>query len=102
LRRLHRCAGGSTNFVLVPDHIAAKQGSYAQEHTGTTAVFLPPWPKEDNMADSNGSGVNALLGLILGAMAVFVVMAFAFGWMESGTKTAVKFDPPRVDAPISR
>ena len=53
---------------------------------------------EDYMADHSGS--NAMLGLIIGGVLVFVVLVFAFGWYPGGTRTAdVNISAPKIEAP---
>lgn len=50
------------------------------------------------MADNSGG--NALLGLILGGLVVFVAMAYAFGWYPGATKTAdIKIEMPKIETP---
>jgi len=50
------------------------------------------------MAD-NGGG-NAMLGLILGGLVVFVIMVFALGWGFQGQKTAsVNIEAPKINVP---
>jgi hypothetical protein len=46
------------------------------------------------MADDSGGG-NALLGLVVGGLLVFVVLVFAFGWGSNGTQT-VSVDAPKI------
>jgi hypothetical protein len=50
------------------------------------------------MAEDGGS--NALLGLLVGGLIVFVIVVFAFGWWPGGTRTAeVNINPPKITAP---
>ena len=50
------------------------------------------------MADDSGG--NAMLGLILGGLLVFVVLVFAFGWGFQGQKTAsVNIEAPKINVP---
>ncbi len=50
------------------------------------------------MADNSGS--NAMLGLIIGGILVFVVLVFAFGWYPGGTRTAdVNINAPKIEVP---
>jgi hypothetical protein len=51
------------------------------------------------MADGS-SGPSAILGVLIGAIIVIGIMAFAFGWFPGGTRTAdVKVEVPSVPAP---
>jgi hypothetical protein len=51
------------------------------------------------MADDN-SGSNTILGLLVGGLLVFVVIAFAFGWYPGATRTAeVNIKVPKVEVP---
>ncbi len=50
------------------------------------------------MADNSGG--NALLGLILGGLVVFVAMAYAFGWYPGAKQTAeIKIEIPKIEVP---
>jgi hypothetical protein len=50
------------------------------------------------MADN--SGTNTLLGLLVGGLIVFVVLAFAIGWWPNQTRTSeVNVNLPKVEAP---
>ena len=50
------------------------------------------------MADNSGS--NTLLGLLVGGLIVFVVLAFAIGWWPNQTRTSeVNVNLPKVEAP---
>jgi hypothetical protein len=50
------------------------------------------------MADNSGS--NTLLGLLVGGLIVFVVLAFAIGWWPNQTRTTeVNVNLPKVEAP---
>jgi hypothetical protein len=50
------------------------------------------------MADNSGS--NTLLGLLVGGLIVFVVLAFAIGWWPNQTRTSdVTINLPKVEAP---
>lgn len=50
------------------------------------------------MADNSGG--NALLGLVLGGLVVFVAMAYAFGWYPGASQTAsVKIEVPKISVP---
>jgi len=53
------------------------------------------------MADDGGG--NALLGLVLGGLVVFVILVFAFGWGFNGQKTAsVNIEAPKINTPVTR
>jgi hypothetical protein len=50
------------------------------------------------MADNSSS--NTLLGLLVGGLIVFVVLAFAIGWWPNQTRTSeVNVNLPKVEAP---
>jgi hypothetical protein len=49
------------------------------------------------MADNSGS--NAMLGLLIGGILVFVVLVFAFGWYPGGTRTADVNITPKIEVP---
>ena len=50
------------------------------------------------MADNSGS--NTLLGLLVGGLIVFVVLAFAIGWWPNQTRTSeVNVNLPKVETP---
>jgi type II secretory pathway component PulM len=50
------------------------------------------------MADNSGS--NTLLGLLVGGLIVFLVLAFAIGWWPNQTRTTeVNVNLPKVEAP---
>jgi hypothetical protein len=54
------------------------------------------------MAD-NGGGSSAMLGLLVGGLLVFVVIAFAFGWYPGGTRTAdVNIKAPTIEVPAPK
>lgn len=51
------------------------------------------------MADGDG-GSSALLGIVIGGILVFVVLAFAFGMMPGGRQTAdVSISVPKISTP---
>lgn len=51
------------------------------------------------MADNDG-GSSAMLGLLVGGLLVFVVIAFAFGWYPGATRTAeVNIKAPTITVP---
>jgi hypothetical protein len=50
------------------------------------------------MADNSGS--NTMLGLLVGGLIVFVVLAFTLGWWPGQTRTSeVNVNLPKVEAP---
>jgi hypothetical protein len=50
------------------------------------------------MADDSGS--SAMLGLIIGGILVFAVLAFTLGWYPGATRTAeVNINAPKIEAP---
>jgi hypothetical protein len=51
------------------------------------------------MADNSGG--NALLGLVLGGLVVFVAIAFVYGWgpARDGGGTTIKIEPPKIVQP---
>jgi hypothetical protein len=55
--------------------------------------------KREETAMADGGGGNALLGLVLGGLVVFVVMVFVFGWAggKGGNKTVVEL--PTITTP---
>jgi hypothetical protein len=69
-----------------------------REHFPIKRGFSSKPKREDDMADNGGS--NAMMGLIIGGLVVFVVLIFAFGWYPGGTRTAdVNISAPKIDAP---
>jgi hypothetical protein len=52
--------------------------------------------EEPVMADDGGG--NAMLGLVLGGLLVFVAMVFVFGWAGKDSKT-VSIEAPKITTP---
>jgi hypothetical protein len=64
--------------------------------TGTivgTRTFLFQFWQEDEMADGNGGGGNALLGVIVGVLLVLVIGFFVFGGIPSQRGAAPSSGP---------